>query len=164
MGITRARERLYLSHAWSRTIFGATQYNPPSRFLEEIPQRLVEAIEGNRRSSRSGAWADSAGTTSYASSWGERPNRRSGISSERRAANRERMVEQAVAAGQAASSSAGAGPAGSFRVGDDVVHGKWGEGVVLDLRGSGDKTEITINFPSVGQKVLLLAWAPLKKG
>ncbi|MBX3287065.1 MAG: DNA helicase PcrA [Actinobacteria bacterium] len=164
VGITRARERLYLSHAWSRTIFGATQYNPPSRFLEEIPQRLVEAIEGNRRSSRSGAWADSAGTTSYASSWGERPNRRSGISSERRAANRERMVEQAVAAGQAASSSAGAGPAGSFRVGDDVVHGKWGEGVVLDLRGSGDKTEITINFPSVGQKVLLLAWAPLKKG
>ncbi|MEZ5179308.1 MAG: 3'-5' exonuclease [Acidimicrobiales bacterium] len=128
VGITRARERLYLSHAWSRTIFGATQYNPPSRFLEEIPQRLVEAIEGNRRSSRSGAWADSAGTTSYASSWGERPNRRSGISSERRAANRERMVEQAVAAGQAASSSAGAGPAGSFRVGDDVVHGKWGEG------------------------------------
>ena len=113
VGITRARERLYLSHAWSRTIFGATQYNPPSRFLEEIPQRLVEAIEGNRRSSRSGAWADSVGTTSYASSWGERPNRRSGISSERRAANRERMVEQAVAAGQAASSSAGAGPAGS---------------------------------------------------
>jgi DNA helicase-2/ATP-dependent DNA helicase PcrA len=162
VGITRARERLYLSHAWSRTIFGSTQYNPPSRFLDEIPQRLVDAIEGNRRSSRSGAWADSVGTTSSASSWGERPNRRSGISSERRAANRERMVDQAVAAGREATSVAGA--AGSFRVGDDVVHGKWGEGVVLDLRGSGDKTEITINFPTVGQKVLLLAWAPLKKG
>ena len=52
VGITRARERLYLSHAWSRTIFGATQYNPPSRFLDEIPQRLVQAIEGNRRASR----------------------------------------------------------------------------------------------------------------
>ena len=162
VGITRARERLYLSHAWSRTIFGSTQYNPPSRFLDEIPQRLVEAIEGNRRSSRSGSWADSVGTTSSASSWGERPNRRSGISSERRAANRERMVEQAVAAGREATSVAGA--EGSFRVGDDVVHGKWGEGVVLDLRGSGDKTEITIHFPTVGQKVLLLAWAPLKKG
>ena len=71
------------------------------------------------------------------------------------------MVDQAIAAGQQAAAS----PSGAtFMVGDDVVHGKWGEGVVLDLRGSGDKTEITINFPSVGQKVLLLAWAPLKKG
>jgi len=168
VGITRARERLYLSHAWSRTIFGSTQYNPPSRFLDEIPQRLVEPIEGNRRSSRAGAWADSSGTTSTVSSWGDRPQRRSGISSERRAANRERMVDQAMAAGQAAGSSSadasGGGPAnGGFRVGEDVMHGKWGEGVILDLRGSGDKTEITIHFPTVGQKVLLLAWAPLKK-
>ena len=161
VGITRARERLYLSHAWSRTIYGSTQYNPPSRFLDEIPQRLVEAIEGNRRTSRSGAWADSAGSGSSVSSWGDRPDRRSGISSERRQANRDRMVDQAIAAGQAAGAS---GPAaGGLRIGDDVSHGKWGDGVVLDLRGSGDKTEITVNFPTVGQKVLLLAWAPLKK-
>jgi DNA helicase-2/ATP-dependent DNA helicase PcrA len=167
VGITRARERLYLSHAWSRTIFGATQYNPPSRFLDEIPQRLVQAIEGNRRSSRSGSWADAASMTSSESSWGERPRRQSRISSERRAANRERMVDQAIAAGLAAreeaAASADGSPAGGFRIGDDVRHGKWGEGVVVDLRGSGDKTEITVNFPTVGQKVLLLAWAPLTK-
>ena len=162
VGITRARERLYLSHAWSRTIYGSTQYNPPSRFLDEIPQRLVNAIEGNRRSSRSGAWADSVGTDSSVSSWGDRPQRSSGISSERRQANRDRIGDQALAAGQTAASAA-VGPAGGFRIGEDVMHGKWGEGVVLDLRGSGDKTEITINFPTVGQKVLLLAWAPLKK-
>jgi len=164
VGITRARERLYLSHAWSRTIYGATQYNPPSRFLEEIPQRLVDSIEGNRRSSRSGSWSDQAASTSSASSWGERSSsRRSGISSEQRRAtresNRDRMVDQAIAAGQ----SSGEGPAGEFRVGDDVLHGKWGEGVVIDLRGSGDKTEVTIHFPDLGAKVLLLAWAPLKK-
>jgi DNA helicase-2/ATP-dependent DNA helicase PcrA len=176
VGITRARQRLYLSHAWSRTIFGSTQYNPPSRFLDEIPQRLIQAIEGNRRSSRSGAWADSgrpafgatygAGTGSAtASNWGDRPDRRSGISSERRAAARERMVDAALAAGEAnrGGGSSGGEPAGGFRVGDDVLHAKWGEGVVLDLRGSGDKTEITVNFPTVGEKVLLLAWAPLKK-
>lgn len=163
VGITRARERLYLSHAWSRTIFGSTQYNPPSRFLDEIPQRLVTAIEGNRRSSRSGAWADAAAMTSSEASWGDRPRRASGISSERRRANRERQVEQAMARGQATSSNDERNPSGAFRVGDDVVHGKWGEGVVLDIRGSGDKTEVTVNFPTVGQKVLLLAWAPLKK-
>ncbi len=164
VGLTRARERLYLSHAWSRTIYGSTQYNPPSRFLDEIPQRLVESIEGARRTSRSGSWADSAGTTSSVSSWGDRPNRSSGISSERRQANRDRIVEQALSAGRAAGSSGAAAPAThGFKVGDDISHGKWGEGVVMDLRGSGDKTEITINFPTVGQKVLLLAWAPLKK-
>ncbi|MEO6987631.1 MAG: DNA helicase PcrA [Aquihabitans sp.] len=166
VGITRARQRLYLSHAWSRTIFGTTQHNTPSRFLNEVPERLVTSIEGERRASRSGAWADSVGTNSSVSSWGDRPQRQSGISSAQRQANRDRMVDQAIAAGQNPAPSAapgGAGPAGGFRIGEDVLHGKWGEGVVLDLQGSGDKTEITVNFPDIGQKVLLLAWAPLKK-
>ncbi|MCB1031004.1 MAG: UvrD-helicase domain-containing protein, partial [Acidimicrobiales bacterium] len=163
VGITRARERLHLSHAWSRTIYGATQYNPPSRFLDEIPQRLVNSIEGERRSSRSGAWADSASMTSTESSWGERPERKSRISSERRQANRERIVEQALAAGTSVTETSGTASGVTLRIGDDVMHAKWGEGVVLDLRGGGDKTEVTVNFPTVGQKTLLLAWAPLTK-
>ena len=48
VGITRARERLYLCHAWSRTLFGATDYYPPSRFLNEIPEELVHAIGADR--------------------------------------------------------------------------------------------------------------------
>ena len=48
-------------------------------------------------------------------------------------------------------------------VGDDVVHGKWGEGVILEIMGSGDKAEAKIRFPSVGEKHVLLGWAPLKK-
>ena len=46
VGITRAKERLFVTHAWSRNLFGSTQYNPPSRFLEEIPDELVE-MQGN---------------------------------------------------------------------------------------------------------------------
>ena len=49
VGITRARERLYLCHAWSRTLFGSTDYYPPSRFLAEIPEELVHAIGDDRR-------------------------------------------------------------------------------------------------------------------
>jgi DNA helicase-2/ATP-dependent DNA helicase PcrA len=45
VGITRARERLYLTHAWSRSLFGQTSYNPPSRFLGEIPSDLLRSIE-----------------------------------------------------------------------------------------------------------------------
>jgi DNA helicase-2/ATP-dependent DNA helicase PcrA len=47
VGVTRARERLYLTHAWSRTLFGTSSYNPPSRFLGEIPGELVHAVEGD---------------------------------------------------------------------------------------------------------------------
>jgi DNA helicase-2/ATP-dependent DNA helicase PcrA len=47
VGITRAQERLYLCHAWSRTLFGTTSYNPPSRFLGEIPSELLRSLEGD---------------------------------------------------------------------------------------------------------------------
>jgi DNA helicase-2/ATP-dependent DNA helicase PcrA len=44
-----------------------------------------------------------------------------------------------------------------------VVHGKWGEGVILEIFGSGDKAEAKIRFPSVGEKRVLLGWTPPKK-
>jgi DNA helicase II / ATP-dependent DNA helicase PcrA len=132
VGITRARERLYLSHAWSRSLFGSTQYNPPSRFLKEIPERLTSMIEGGRQ----GRLAERG---------------RSGI------------VESAMRGrGATPARTTGAEQLG-LRVGDDVLHGKWGEGVVIEVIGEGDKAEGIVRFASVGEKRLLLAWAPLKK-
>ena len=54
VGITRARQRLHVSHAWSRMLFGSTQYNPPSRFLDEIPDELIEHVGQGRRLVRAG--------------------------------------------------------------------------------------------------------------
>ena len=50
-----------------------------------------------------------------------------------------------------------------LRVGDDVRHAKWGEGVIIDIEGQGEKAEATVRFPEVGEKRLLLSWAPLEK-
>ena len=50
-----------------------------------------------------------------------------------------------------------------LRVGDDVTHEKFGEGVIIELAGEGDKTEALVHFRDVGEKRLLLAWAPLEK-
>jgi DNA helicase-2/ATP-dependent DNA helicase PcrA len=50
-----------------------------------------------------------------------------------------------------------------LRVGDDVGHEKFGEGVIVDMKGDGDKAEATVRFRDVGEKTLLLAWAPLTK-
>ena len=150
VGITRARRRLYLSHAWSRMLFGSTQYNPPSRFLKEIPAHLTDLVEGNRNRRRGSGAAFGSGSGSGSS--GGSGGYRSG---------RDRIVDAATRPGPPRTTGAERLGIG---VGSDVVHAKWGEGVVLEIKGSGDKTEALVRFPSVGEKWLLLSWAPLKKG
>ena len=162
VGITRARRRLYLTHAWSRTLFGATQYNPPSRFLDEIPAGLVRDVEGHRRASRSGRVFGSGGWRSGDGSRGSG----SGSASDgtggavRVAAGRDRIVERALASRKPARSGA---EALGLRIGDDVRHNVFGEGVIIDMSGSGDKTEALVRFRDAGEKRLLLSWAPLEK-
>jgi DNA helicase-2/ATP-dependent DNA helicase PcrA len=145
VALTRAQERLYLTHAWSRTLYGGTQYNPPSRFLDEIPERLVQAIE-QRRASRGGR--------TYGGGYGSSG---SGVS-----ANRDRIVERAMQPSGGGPAKHGAEALG-LKVGDDVVHATFGEGIILLIDGQGDKAEVVIRFPGVGEKRLLLSWAPLKK-
>jgi DNA helicase-2/ATP-dependent DNA helicase PcrA len=152
VGITRAREKLYLSHAWSRTLFGSTQYNPPSRFLDEIPVELVEHLgDGRRTSGRASYRSDGGGRRQGWQPWSERMGD----------AGRERIVDAAINAGRRAANT-GAETMG-LRIGDDVRHAKFGEGVILLIEGDGDKAEAVVRFPSVGEKRLLLAWSPLER-
>jgi DNA helicase II / ATP-dependent DNA helicase PcrA len=144
VGITRARERLYLTNAWCRTLWGSTQYNPPSRFLKEIPEELTTMAEGGRRT------RDRDPERDRGRGWSAR--------------GREEIVDHAMRTGSAPTPARtkGAEQLG-LKTGDDVVHGKWGEGVIIQIIGEGDKAEAVVRFPSVGEKRLLLAWAPLKK-
>jgi DNA helicase-2/ATP-dependent DNA helicase PcrA len=160
VGITRAQDRLYITHAWSRSLFGSTQYNPPSRFLEEIPAELIES-KGNV----TGRSAYGRQSLRPRSDWGAPPpyrRRRGSDDSDRRDAHRERVVDAAVAAGHRAPAPSDAHDLG-LRIGDDVAHDKFGEGVILDLEGEGDKAEAVVRFREAGERRLLLAWAPLKK-
>ncbi len=149
VGITRARQRLYLSHAWCRTLWGSTQYNPPSRFLAEIPEELTKLAGGGRPR-----------PSAYASSGGAGPRLGGGTNSR----DHRRDVVEAALRGRVASpvKTTGAEDLG-LRVGEDVVHGKWGEGVVLEIMGSGDKAEAVVRFPGLGEKRLLLSMTPLKR-
>ena len=161
VGITRAQQRLFLAHAWSRQLFGSTNYNPPSRFIDEIPAELIEqtgAVSGR----------SSYGRQSYRArdEWSNPPpyrrvDRDDNGEAER---HRDRVVEAALAAGQRAKQPS---PSNSqligLRLGDDVEHPAFGEGVIIDIRGQDDKAEATIRFRDAGTKHLSLAWAPLKK-
>jgi len=151
VGITRAMQRLFVSHAWSRMLFGTSQYNPPSRFLDEIPAALFDergdaaAVNPHRRSA----------------SASPPPYRRRGVDRVADDAHRERVVESAMRA------TPSRGPTNAheigFRIGDDVSHPAFGEGVIIDITGSGDRAEATVNFSGVGTKHLALAWAPLTR-
>ncbi|HUE60758.1 MAG TPA: DNA helicase PcrA [Acidimicrobiales bacterium] len=140
VGITRARERLYLSNAWCRTLWGQTQYNAPSRFIKEIPEALILTDGGSRRrgsGSRSGGVGGLSG--------------------------RDEIVEAALRRGKVGPVHGTGADRLGLRAGETVVHAKWGEGVVLSVRGEGDKAEARVRFPSVGEKHLALALAPLKR-
>ena len=166
VGITRAQRRLHLTHAWSRSLFGSTQYNPPSRFLDEIPPELIEA-KGHGGGRSSYGRQSSRGRDDGRRFTEPVPSRRSPLSSfdpddDAAAAHRERVVDAALRAGRTAPAPSGADAIG-LRVGDDVSHPTFGEGVIVEVRGDGDRAEATIRFRDVGTKHLSLAWAPLTK-
>ena len=143
VGITRAEQRLYLCHAWSRMMFGSTDYRPPSRFLDEIPAELMMVIgEEEKRGKGLGRHRDSVVAAAM------RRQTRAGRASARRAV--------------APAGARGADQIG-LRVGDDVSHERFGEGVIVDIEGSGDKAEAIVRFRDVGEKRLLLVWAPLTR-
>ena len=146
VGITRAMRQLTLTHAWSRLLYGSRQYNPPSRFLKEIPEELVQAVDGSRV----------VRSRYYSRSRRER-------TLDRASANRDEIVERALDAGRRPVPSPSGADRLGLRVGDDVRHAQWGEGVIVDISGSGDDTEASVRFPEAGEKRLLLSWAPLEK-
>ncbi len=122
VGVTRAMDRLYLSFAARRTLFGNTFSHPKSRFVEEMPS--VEAIGGVGIGPRPGGGR-----------W------------------REVSIHE----------NAGAGVGMDLNAGDRVRHPKWGEGTVVDVAGAGGDGLLSINFPNVGQKMVMLKYAPLEK-
>ncbi len=178
VGITRAKEKLHISHAWSRMLFGSSQYNPPSRFVEEIPAELVTHL-GEKRTSGRGSWRESSGSRWRDDSdgggrvyGGSRSGSGSGGSGTYQRgrhpldtdSHRERVVDAAIKAGARAVADKTTGAeAMGLSIGDRVRHGKYGEGVVLLVRGEGDKAEATIRFPNHGEKSFILAWTPIQK-
>ena len=122
VGLTRAQERLYVTRAEYRSAWGAPNYNPPSRFLEEIPDSLIE-------------WR----TRSFAT----KPKFTS--------------APPPRATGKKSTNTI------SLTIGDRVAHDTFGLGTVVKISGDGDRAEATINFGQLGEKRLLLRYAPVEK-
>ncbi|MFJ3665500.1 DNA helicase PcrA [Streptomyces sp. NPDC090106] len=140
VGITRARERLYLTRSSLRSAWGQPSYNPPSRFLAEIPEQHVDW-------KRTGATQAPAGPVSGVASSLSSSRSRSSASGASGFATR-RASEQPVVA---------------LAVGDRVTHDQFGLGTVMAVKGTGANTEATIDFGDTKPKRLLLRYAPVEK-
>lgn len=137
VGITRARERLYLTRAAMRSAWGQPSYNPPSRFLEEIPEQHLEW-------KRKGPMAAPAGPTS-------------GITSSL-SSSRSRTGPSGFATRRGAEK-----PTVTLVVGDRVTHDQFGLGTVTAVDGFGDQAKATVDFGDERPKKLLLRYAPVEK-
>ncbi|MFD0262881.1 DNA helicase PcrA [Kitasatospora indigofera] len=154
VGLTRARQRLYLTRSVLRSAWGQPSYNPASRFLEEIPEPLVDwkrmgaasappsrgysggSGSGGFTAGSSGSRAGSRGAASTASpkaGWGQ---------------SARRVTEREVV---------------GLAVGDRVTHDTFGLGTVVATAGVGDKAQATVDFGTAGRKQLLLRYAPVEK-
>jgi DNA helicase-2/ATP-dependent DNA helicase PcrA len=144
VGLTRARERLYISRAVVRSAWGAPQHNPASRFVDELPADLVE---WRRTESAMSSWnRPQYGLPGSAS--GRAPQRRFGT---------------ATARSDAAKKAKAARPIPSLDPGDRVQHDTFGLGTVVALEGAGDNAVASIDFGTDGVKRLLLRYAPVEK-
>ncbi|GAA4874673.1 DNA helicase PcrA [Paenibacillus vulneris] len=170
VGITRAEQELFLTCARMRTLFGRTNMNPPSRFLSEIPEELLEAaspggtIGGGRAVS---SWGSREGRYGSGGSFGSAGAGSTSTAVPSKAAGFRPTVGGAASSAARPGATASGGAAkqvGDYKMGDKVSHGKWGTGVVVAIKGAGDDTELQIAFPApVGVKRLLAKFAPITK-
>ncbi len=145
VGITRAKERLYLVHTFRRQMWGRSDLSEPSRFLYDIPPHLLQRPQV--REARQGTLGFDMSRS---------------LRSSRRAAN-ERDVELAAKRVQRQQAARAQKAGLQFKPGDRVRHPKFGEGVVVASKPSGDDEEVTVAFVSEGPKRLLASLAKLEK-
>jgi len=168
VGITRAKQYLYLSLAKKRTIFGSTSYNQPSRFLKEIPEDALdgyaEAINQNRENNN---FEDSTFTWSYGTRANSSLNGR--INTYKVESNTpivkepvfRRTAESFLANLDTKKTSINARTT-QYKVGQKIYHKKFGEGIITKLEPEGDDYKVDIDFEKSGHKRLMAQFAGLE--
>ena len=133
VGITRAEKELVMSYAEQRMLHGRTQFNPPSRFLRELPPELVEEVRPKVKAYQ---------PTRYTDGGGYRP-----VTPPAPVRTPNKYAESEV----------------GYRIGQRVRHAKFGDGVIVDSEGSGAHSRVQVNFKTAGVKWLVLGYANLEK-
>lgn len=153
VGITRAEQILFLTNANTRTLFGKTSYNRPTRFIREIDDELIQH-QGLARP------VNSSFGVKYSK---EQPTQFGQGMSLQQALQARKSNSQPQVTAQLQALNANNSHETSWEIGDVATHKKWGDGTVLEVSGSGKTQELKINFPGIGLKKLLASIAPISK-
>ncbi|MHC0040887.1 DNA helicase PcrA [Streptococcus periodonticum] len=157
VGITRAEKVLFLTNANSRLLYGKTNYNRPTRFLNEISSSLLD-YQGLARP------ANTSFKASYvngkAVQFGQGMSLAQALQERKRQAAPSSISSSQLPFGKNVAANQ---PTIDWAIGDIAHHKKWGDGTVLEVSGSGSSQELKINFPEVGLKKLLASVAPIEK-
>lgn len=153
VGITRAEQILFLTNANTRTLFGKTSYNRPTRFIREIDDELIQ-YQGLARP------VNSSFGVKYSK---EQPTQFGQGMSLQQALQARKSNSQPQVTTQLQALNTNNSHETSWEIGDVATHKKWGDGTVLEVSGSGKTQELKINFPGIGLKKLLASVAPISK-
>ena len=157
VGITRAEKVLFLTNANSRLLYGKTNYNRPTRFLNEISSSLLD-YQGLARP------ANTSFKASYvngkAVQFGQGMSLAQALQERKRQAAPSSISSSQLPFGKNVAANQ---PTIDWAIGDIAHHKKWGDGTVLEVSGSDSSQELKINFPEVGLKKLLASVAPIEK-
>ncbi|HLU45048.1 MAG TPA: DNA helicase PcrA [Natronosporangium sp.] len=148
VGLTRAQRRLYLTRAVTRGAWGQPQYNPPSRFLEELPEQLVR---WERTGEEATSWGGVGGRAGGSHRAGAAPSERAA-----------RLAAQLGVSGAGLTTASDLPTVPALAAGDRVNHQRYGLGRVVTVQGHGPRAQAQIDF---GDQVLwiVLRHAPLEK-
>jgi len=160
VAITRAKERLYLSHTQSRMLHGQVRYNMPSRFLEELPSDSLKWLTPKAKDARWGGANRSSGST-----WQDGYTRQREYESNDffDSGSARQLPPKRVGSASTAVTRMAAPPRGNypFKIGQNVFHTKFGEGRVTGLEGNDADARAQVNFKRHGVKWLQLSIAKL---
>ena len=165
VGITRAEEILFLTNANTRTLFGKTSYNRPSRFLREISDDLLQ-YQGLARPANSSFGVRF--TKEEPTQFGQGMSLQQALQTRKANAQPQRHTgaqpfSKATGGLPFGKTSDSSNSATDWEIGDIAHHKKWGDGTVLEVTGSGKTQELKIKFPEVGLKKVLASVAPIVK-
>ena len=152
VGITRAKERLYLTRSKQRTTYGSTTYNPPSRFLKEIPENMLDGYE-EAMEKKTNIEKDNFSDSKYTWSYGSKSNNNNNYTfrtAESFLNSLNKKPEKQVV------------NFSELKTGTKVYHKKFGEGIINYVEPEGDDLKVDINFNKFGHKRLMAKFANLE--
>ncbi len=152
VGVTRAKERLYLTRSKQRTTYGSTTYNPPSRFLKEIPENMLDGYE-EAMEKKTNIEKDNFSDSKYTWSYGSKSNNNNNYTfrtAESFLNSLNKKPEKQVV------------NFSELKTGTKVYHKKFGEGIINYVEPEGDDLKVDINFNKFGHKRLMAKFANLE--